>query len=138
MDDGADPGDIRARVGEIGAPGADELDFQLRLAAQEQLLHLLGRLVLVVFAQVAIAAGGGDFIEGGGQAASGEVAQAVDVDAGGEQVFSTAPNISDVLARYFGSTPQFWLNLQTSHDLKIAERKTGSKIQREVQARLVA
>ena len=48
------------------------------------------------------------------------------------------PDTALRLARYFGSTPQFWLNLQTSHDLKIAERKTGSKIQREVQARLVA
>lgn len=25
------------------------------------------------------------------------------------------------LARYFGTTPQFWLNLQTSYELKIAE-----------------
>lgn len=48
------------------------------------------------------------------------------------------PDTALRLARYFGSTPQFWLHLQTSHDLKIAERKTGSKIQREVQARLVA
>lgn len=48
------------------------------------------------------------------------------------------PDTALRLARYFGSTPQFWLNLQTSHDLKIAERKAGSKIQREVQARLVA
>ena len=42
------------------------------------------------------------------------------------------------LARYFGSTPQFWLNLQTSYDLKIAERTVGSKIEREVHRRLVA
>jgi hypothetical protein len=42
------------------------------------------------------------------------------------------------LARYFGSTPQFWLNLQTSYDLKIAERTAGSKIEREVHRRLVA
>jgi len=42
------------------------------------------------------------------------------------------------LARYFGTTPQFWLNLQASYDLKIAERELGPKIEREVQARLVA
>jgi addiction module HigA family antidote len=42
------------------------------------------------------------------------------------------------LARNFGATPQFWLNLQTSYDLKIAEREMGLKIEREVHTRLVA
>jgi addiction module HigA family antidote len=42
------------------------------------------------------------------------------------------------LARYFGTTPQFWLNLQTSYDLRIAEREVGSKIAKEVHSRLVA
>lgn len=42
------------------------------------------------------------------------------------------------LARYFGTTPQFWMNLQTSYDLKVAEREIGSKIEKEVSARLVA
>ncbi len=42
------------------------------------------------------------------------------------------------LARYFGTTPQFWLNLQASYDLKIAEKELGPKIEREVHARLVA
>jgi addiction module HigA family antidote len=42
------------------------------------------------------------------------------------------------LARYFGTTPQFWLNLQTSHDLRIAERQVGSKIAKEVHTRRVA
>jgi addiction module HigA family antidote len=42
------------------------------------------------------------------------------------------------LARYFGTTPQFWLNLQTSYDLRIAERQVGSKIAKEVRARRVA
>ena len=42
------------------------------------------------------------------------------------------------LARYFGTTPQFWLNLQASYNLKIAERELGPKIEREVQARPVA
>lgn len=42
------------------------------------------------------------------------------------------------LARYFGTTPQFWLNLQTSYDLRITEREVGSKIAKEVRARRVA
>jgi addiction module HigA family antidote len=48
------------------------------------------------------------------------------------------PDTALRLARYFGTTPQFWLNLQTSYDLKIAEREVGSKIAKEVHSRLVA
>lgn len=36
------------------------------------------------------------------------------------------------LARYFGSTPEFWLNLQTAYDLRRAEIAAGRKIAREV------
>ncbi|HEY8009976.1 MAG TPA: HigA family addiction module antitoxin [Rudaea sp.] len=36
------------------------------------------------------------------------------------------------LARYFDTTPQFWLNLQTAYDLRVAESATGRKIAREV------
>lgn len=32
------------------------------------------------------------------------------------------------LARYLGTTPQFWLVLQISHDLALAEQKNGAKI----------
>ena len=35
---------------------------------------------------------------------------------------SITPDTALRLARYFGTTPQFWLNLQTSFDLKIAEQ----------------
>ena len=42
------------------------------------------------------------------------------------------------LARYFGTTAQFWLNLQTSYELKVAERELGAKIEREVQTRPAA
>jgi addiction module HigA family antidote len=42
------------------------------------------------------------------------------------------------LARYFGTTPEFWLNLQTSYDLRITEQEVGSKIAREVHTRCVA
>ncbi|MGE4090216.1 MAG: HigA family addiction module antitoxin [Candidatus Binatia bacterium] len=43
-----------------------------------------------------------------------------------------SPDTALRLARYFGSTPQFWLNLQASYDLKIALRDSGSRIEREV------
>ena len=36
------------------------------------------------------------------------------------------------LERYFNSTPQFWLNMQTSYDLKTAQLESGPKIEREV------
>lgn len=39
------------------------------------------------------------------------------------------------LARYFGTTPQFWLNLQTTFDLKQTEAKVGEQILREVTQR---
>jgi addiction module HigA family antidote len=36
------------------------------------------------------------------------------------------------LARYFDSSPQFWLNLQAAYDLRVAEIAAGKKIEREV------
>jgi addiction module HigA family antidote len=59
-----------------------------------------------------------------------------------------APRINDVvrerrgvsadtalrLARYFATTPQFWLNLQAAYDLRVAEIAAGSRIRREVKA----
>ena len=36
------------------------------------------------------------------------------------------------LSRYFGTTPEFWLNLQASYDLRTARARTGSRIQREI------
>jgi addiction module HigA family antidote len=41
------------------------------------------------------------------------------------------------LARYFDTSPQFWLNLQTSYDLKIVLREAGKRIEREVEPRAV-
>ena len=32
------------------------------------------------------------------------------------------------LARYFGTTPQFWMNLQANHDLELAQDERGSEI----------
>ena len=51
---------------------------------------------------------------------------------------SITPDTALRLARYFGTTPQFWLNLQASYDLKIAERELGSRIEREVHTRVSA
>jgi len=36
------------------------------------------------------------------------------------------------LARYFDTTPQFWLDLQTAYDLRVAEIENGSRVKREV------
>lgn len=48
------------------------------------------------------------------------------------------PDTALRLARYLGTTPQFWMNLQTSYDLKFAEIKIGAKIATEVHMRLAA
>ncbi len=42
------------------------------------------------------------------------------------------------LARYFGTTPELWLNLQAFYDLRMAQRKTGRSIERTVTPRQAA
>jgi addiction module HigA family antidote len=42
------------------------------------------------------------------------------------------------LARYFGTTPEFWLGLQTTYDLRVAERETGVAIRKAVRPMRVA
>ena len=37
------------------------------------------------------------------------------------------------LSRFFGTTAEFWLNLQTHHDLTVAERANAKKIAAEVE-----
>src|SRR5688572_24817000 len=32
------------------------------------------------------------------------------------------------LGHFFGTSPEFWLNLQTLYELRVAEQKTGKKI----------
>lgn len=39
------------------------------------------------------------------------------------------------LARYFGTSPEFWLNLQKSYELRVAEREAGPRIKRAVRPR---
>jgi antitoxin HigA-1 len=36
------------------------------------------------------------------------------------------------LARYFGTSDRFWLNLQTSYDLDVERERLGSRLQEEV------
>jgi addiction module HigA family antidote len=36
------------------------------------------------------------------------------------------------LARYFGTSPQYWLNLQVAYDLEVAGREIQPRIEKEV------
>jgi addiction module HigA family antidote len=38
------------------------------------------------------------------------------------------------LARYFGTSERFWLNLQTHYDLEIEKDRLGKRLEREVKA----
>lgn len=42
------------------------------------------------------------------------------------------------LARYFGTTPELWLNLQSFYDLRMAQRKSGRAIEKQVTPRQAA
>jgi addiction module HigA family antidote len=42
------------------------------------------------------------------------------------------------LARFFGTSPEFWLNLQSAHDLRLAQRNAGDRIVREIKPRRAA
>jgi addiction module HigA family antidote len=42
------------------------------------------------------------------------------------------------LARYFGTSPQFWLGLQADYDLDVAEESLGERLEREVRPRVAA
>ena len=48
------------------------------------------------------------------------------------------PDTALRLARYFGTTPEFWLNLQTANDLRRTRRELGATIEREVSPRMAA
>ena len=41
------------------------------------------------------------------------------------------------LSRYFGTTPQLWLNLQKSFELRVAEIESGQDIEKNVQPRVL-
>jgi len=42
------------------------------------------------------------------------------------------------LARYFGTTPELWMNLQAAHDLDVAQRASSVRIARDVNPREAA
>jgi addiction module HigA family antidote len=42
------------------------------------------------------------------------------------------------LARYFGGSPQFWVNLQGNHDLEVAQENLGREIRSQVRPRQAA
>lgn len=39
------------------------------------------------------------------------------------------------LARFFGTSPEFWINLQAMHDLTKAKQESGGMIERDVRPR---
>lgn len=42
------------------------------------------------------------------------------------------------LSRYFGNTPEFWINLQAAYDLRVTLHSSASRIEREVRPRKAA
>jgi antitoxin HigA-1 len=42
------------------------------------------------------------------------------------------------LSRYFGTTPRFWMNMQASWELEVAEDQLGLTVKREVLPRTAA
>ena len=42
------------------------------------------------------------------------------------------------LSRYFGTTPDFWMNLQTHYDLEVTSRKKAARIEKEVSRRIAS
>lgn len=42
------------------------------------------------------------------------------------------------LARYFGTTPNFWVSLQAHYDLEMAQGELGERLVREVKPRVAA
>lgn len=46
---------------------------------------------------------------------------------------AVTPDTALRLSRLLGTTPEFWLNLQTGYDLEIARDRAQARIKREVQ-----
>jgi len=46
---------------------------------------------------------------------------------------AVSPETALRLARYFGTSATFWLNLQNAHDLRVATEASGAQIEREVE-----
>jgi addiction module HigA family antidote len=48
---------------------------------------------------------------------------------------AVTPDTALRLARYFGNSPDFWLNLQTAYDLSTARARVGAEIKDRVRPR---
>jgi antitoxin HigA-1 len=48
------------------------------------------------------------------------------------------PDTSLRLSRYFGFSPEYWLNMQAHYDLEIIRRKSLRKIEKEIKPRKAA
>ncbi len=46
---------------------------------------------------------------------------------------AVTPDTALRLARFFRTTPEFWLNLQSAYDLSLARQQLGATIEAEVQ-----
>ena len=58
-----------------------------------------------------------------------------------EKAASCPPRGADTvlrLSRYFGTSPQFWLGLQTDYDLDIAEEELADRLEHEVKTYIKA
>ena len=48
---------------------------------------------------------------------------------------SISPEMALRLARYFGTTPEFWMGMQATHDLERARDSAGARIEARVRPR---
>ena len=48
---------------------------------------------------------------------------------------AVTPDTALRLSRYFGTSPEFWMDLQTAFDLKTAAKDFGAKIEAEISLR---
>jgi addiction module HigA family antidote len=48
-----------------------------------------------------------------------------------------SPDTALRLARYFGTSPDLWLGLQSEYDLRVARRELSARIERDVEPRSV-
>ena len=46
---------------------------------------------------------------------------------------AVSPETALRLARFFGNSARFWMNLQTRYDIAVAERELGERIEAEVE-----
>jgi len=63
----------------------------------------------------------------------------MDANAGRQRThFGITANTALRLARYFGNSPELWLNLQAAYDLRSAEREAAARMEQEVSPRQAA